>query len=116
MPTDKIRQIKRDWMRRWRKENPEAAKAAIEKAKGKYRESHRRANMAWRSRNPKKHRAYNLALERKWRNGLETPYVKYQMSRGTSVPSNHWPIDLVEAKRAQLKLKRLCRELRTTHN
>lgn len=60
----------------------------------------------------------NRVLRAKNRKQLSDSYLRGWMSRttGYTIKPNEWPADLVEAKRAQLKIKRLCRKLRTTTN
>lgn len=70
------------------------------------------------SRTPAETLKANRDLRRKQRQQISDSYLRGWMSRttGYTIKPSEWPSDLVEAKRAQLKLTRLCRASRTTLN
>ena len=82
----------------------------------------------WPSRPPQKSRKpgrtyqqeieANKILRRKMRTKISDSYLRGWMSRttGYTIKPSEWPAGLVELKRAQLKVTRLCRKSRTTTN
>ena len=123
-----------EWMRRWREQNPDLARRRKREWYAKHPNSfkdwykknyasHVKTVMAWMKNNPEKVRQYRVKSRpriaernRLYVETLAEPYVRAKLSRDTHIPQEDWPHDLVELKRAELKLKRLCRKLRTTPN
>ena len=128
------RDANRAWMNRWRKQNPELAKKRKREWYAKHPESfrtwyrknyasHVKTVMAWQRNHPEKVRQYRvkskpLITERNriYVETLAEPYVRAKLARDTRIPSQAWPKPLVELKRAELKLKRLCQNLKTSTN
>lgn len=90
---------------------------------------------AWNARYYRKHRSilYPRILQRDLKNrpnklarqrrtarrarvALSDGYVRWRLSRGTSVKMSEWPKALVSLKRTQLQGIRLCRNLKTSKN
>lgn len=99
------RKLGREWAVRWRANNLELARkrsrdsyanpSATRKAWYLKTYSHRAAMVnAWKARTVSE---------------LNDYYVRSRLARGTVIPSKKWPQSIVELKRAQLKLKRICR-------
>lgn len=68
----------------------------------------------WTKRNPDKcvaSRNKSNERTRKETACLHDNYVRACLSAGTHVPEQLWPVEIVEAKRAQMKLKRKIKEL-----
>jgi hypothetical protein len=65
--------------------------------------SHRRAK-----------RARQRRAARRMRESLSDGYVRWRLSRGTTVKMSAWPAALVALKRAQLQLLRLCQNHKTS--
>lgn len=82
----------------------------------------------WPSRQPQRNRKPGRSYEQQLQanrlcraqacKDLRDSYLRGWMSRttGNIIKPSEWPADLVELKRAQLKVKRLCRESQTTTN
>ena len=118
-------------MARWRSNNPELA---------------RKRGREWDAKNPGKnaeqlreyylrHKARHTEKVNKWQNenrekvrgyvrksmslqvaNLTDYYVRSKLTRDGMIKRDEWPASLVNLKRAQLKLTRLCRKSRTTTN
>lgn len=61
-----------------------------------------------KSRYMKKNRDFYRRRTKEGINNLESWYVRLKLSADTCVKPSEWPDSIVELKRAQLKLKRIC--------
>lgn len=112
---------KREWAKRNRNHVQEYQKSWIAKQPPNFWQR-------WPSRPPQKTRnpgrtyqqeiEANKLLRQKMREVISDSYLRGWMSRttGYTIKPSEWPADLVELKRAQLKVTRLCRKSRTTTN
>lgn len=95
--------------KQWRANNKAAVRArdAVYRQKNaaKRREQFRR----WRT----KHKDYFRGKNRQMVVGLANWYVRQRLSRNSIVAPSSWPAPLVECKRAQMKVSRLCRNQKT---
>jgi hypothetical protein len=112
---------KREWAKRNAEHVRQYQSAWIEKQQPNFWQR-------WPSRPPQKSRKpgrnsaqaieANKILRQKMRATISDSYLRGWMSRttGYTIKPSEWPADLVELKRAQLKVTRLCRKSRTTTN
>ncbi len=98
--------------KKWRKENNARARSRDAKYRAKYAQSRRKQFKAWRE----KHREYFRGRNTSDVRNLANWYVRMKLSQGTQIQPREWPGDLVELKRAKIKLTRLCRALQQTPN
>ena len=96
--------------------NPEWVRNHNRKNYLKHRASFIKRATDWIKNNRQKHNEYTRKTGTRYTKELNEIYIRHKLSRDTQIPASEWPADLVELKRAELKLKRLCRELRTTLN
>ena len=97
---------------KWRKQNNERARKRDAIYRAKYAKQRRAQFAAWRKDHPEYFRqrhAHEVADLANW-------YVRAKLSRNTSVRPSEWPEELVELMRINLKVKRLCRESKTSNN
>ncbi len=90
---------------KWKKKNPEKAKAAFQKWKKKNPKKAKAAHQKWLKANPEKARA----VVQEWISSLSDGYVRSRLGlkKGDNAPPG-----LIEAKRLQLKISRLIREMK----
>lgn len=98
--------------KKWRKENNKWARERDAIYRKKYADERRSQFAAWR----KKHRAYFKRRHDADVDNLAEWYVRAKLSRKTCIKPSEWPAPLVELMRAQLKVKRLWRHLKTSKN
>ncbi|MCP5003373.1 MAG: hypothetical protein GY941_05390 [Planctomycetes bacterium] len=92
-------------VQKWKKKNPEKAKAANQKWSKANPEKAKAANQKWSKANPEKAKAAVL----EWISSLSDGYVK---SRLGLKKGDNAPLGLIEAKRLQLEISRLIREMK----
>lgn len=120
-----------EWMKKWREQNPEAAKQRKREWYAKHPDSfkawyrknyphHAATIKAWQKRNPDKVKQYREKskpriheLNQRHIETLSESYVRAKLARGTSIPAKAWPSPVVELKRATLQLQRLWRNQKT---
>lgn len=98
--------------KKWRKQNNQWARERDAIYRQKYASDRRAQFAAWR----KKHRNYFKARHDADVDNLAEWYVRAKLSRKTAIKPSEWPASLVELMRAQLKVKRLWRNLKTLKN
>lgn len=96
----------------WRSKNNGLARRRDAAYRRKYAQQRKAYFDAWR----RQHREYFKARHNSDIAGLADWYVRAKLSRQTSVKPSEWPASLVELKRAQLKVKRLCHNPETSKN
>ncbi len=96
----------------WRKEFPEKARAQKRDWRKKFPEK----DLAWRKLHPERMRFINKQHNQKSRDNLADYYIRSILSRGRTIPDSFWPPELVECKRIQIKLIRLCQNQKTLTN
>ena len=67
-------------------------------------------------KNPDGKRARMRRTANRSRQNLSDSYVRWTLSRGTSVKKSEWPDALVSLKRAYIHGLRLCKSLKTSPN
>jgi hypothetical protein len=125
------RERNRLWMARWRNNNPELARQRgrewdakhpgknAEQLRGYYlrhKVRHTEKVNRWQNENREKVRGYVRKSMRLQIANLTDYYVRSKLTRDGMIKRDEWPASLVNLKRAQLKLTRLCRKSRTTTN
>jgi len=81
-----------------------------------HKDDFRRRKREWEKRNRKKCSQQVGRRLIRYRAELQSWYIRRLLSEGNSVPPSSWPVVLVEAKRAELKLKRIWLTPRTSKN
>ena len=79
----------------------------------KHRSEEYARTLAYDRAHPKAKRGRQSRAARKMRDTLSDGYVRWGLSRGSSVKMSEWPDVLVELKRAQLQCLRLCKSHKT---
>ena len=70
----------------------------------------------WKKQNPERFRRMRLKEDRQRRATLSDGYVRRVLSGDNHVPQGAWPLPLIEAKRAELKIRRAIREQTQRHD
>jgi hypothetical protein len=104
---------RREYSKRWAKKHPEKKRALAH---------------AWHVRNYDKMRARKIANARRWRldnptryrqsdakrrNALTESYVRTVLAKRTGISGRCFPLAMVKAKQAQLRLRKLVKEMET---
>ena len=69
----------------------------------------------WRKLNPEKWRLIQRKVKRAMVQNASDSYLRDLLNKNSPMRQS-WPADFIELKRAELKLKRLCQELKQTQN
>ena len=100
----------------WRIRNPEKARAIGKRKREKNAEGIAIRNKDWRKRNPQKVKQYHSKCAKNASSHLSESYIRQLLSAHNKVPRTFWPKELVELKRAEIKLKRLFQNQKTSKN
>tara|TARA_R110000868_G_scaffold319682_1_gene580645 strand:+ start:545 stop:994 length:450 start_codon:yes stop_codon:yes gene_type:complete len=79
-------------------------------------DAHRQYHRSRYAENRIKMLSHSKKRHEKQRIELRDCYIRQILSDNSETKPSEWPADLVELKRAQLKVKRLCRKSQTTTN
>lgn len=116
----------REACRKWRESNPEKAKKAttnwrernpdnVQKwsrtSYSKNPEKSKEATTNWRNKNRRRFNENNRKNLKAQRDRMNDTYIKRTLYQGTSLKSADIPEALIEAKREQIKLKRLIKDM-----
>lgn len=112
--------------KRWRTANPEKVKERSRRDSAKRRkkpplvkdetyfqikrEKNNARVKAWYVANKDRKKEYDIARTQQEKDSLSDGYIKSLLRQGTGLPGNSIPLPLIEAKRQQMKIKRLINE------
>ena len=95
-----------DRSKAWRRDNNQAARERDARYREKYAATRCKQFKAWW----KSHRGYFRERNRKQVDELANWYVRQKLSQNTTIKPSDWPAALVDLKRAEMKVRKLCRE------
>lgn len=111
---DNAEKVKRR-VKRHKDENPKHY-SEYERSRRPNKEARKVANAEWVKANPNKVREIRRKCLRRSRMEADDRYIKGLLSSKSNLKPSDIPQPLVELKREQLKLKRLCKKSRTSTN
>lgn len=92
-----------EWKKQNREKVREQSKKDYPKRYAKYRERYLERSKKQKERNP----GYNRAMLRKYRENVAEGYARILLSNTSFLPSSAWPREMVLAKQAEVKLRRV---------